>query len=95
MAAMLHSAAAMPQLAFAADAHYHHLRDDILMGGKLTYNKGNLSVPQGPGLGVELDVARVAQYHEAYNRLGTYAYTGDPQRPGWVPMIPEHDWPRG
>jgi glucarate dehydratase len=95
MAAMLHAAAAMPQLAFAADAHYHHLRDDVLMGGKLNYNKGNLSVPQGPGLGVELDPARVAQYHEAYNRLGTYAYTGDPRRPGWVPMIPEHDWPRG
>jgi glucarate dehydratase len=93
MAAMLHSAAAMSQLAFAADAHYHHLVDDVIVGGKLAYDGGTITVPSGPGLGVELDPDRVGRYHEDYQRLGTYAYIGDPRRPNWIPMIPEHAWP--
>ncbi len=63
-------------------------------GGKLEYRDGAIAVPSGPGLGVELDPDRVARYHELYRELGTYAFTGDPRRPGWVPMIPESDWPR-
>ena len=35
----------------------------------------------------------VARYHELYRKLGTYVFTGDERRPGWVPMIPEADWP--
>jgi glucarate dehydratase len=95
LAAMLHAAAAMPQLAFSADAHYHHMTDDVIVGGKLEYRDGAIAVPTGPGLGVELDPDRVAQYHELYGKLGTYIFTGDERRPGWVPMIPEADWPAG
>ena len=93
LAAMLHAAAAMPELAFAADAHYHHMTDDVIVGGKMQYTDGALVVPTGPGLGVELDADRVARYHELYLKLGTYVFTGDATRPDWVPMVPERDWP--
>ena len=93
LAAMLHAAAAMPQLAFAADAHYHHMTDDVIVGGKLEYRDGAIAVPTGPGLGVELDPDKVAKYHELYRTLGPYPFTGDARRPEWVPMIPESNWP--
>ena len=73
LAAMLHAAAAMPQLAHSADAHYHHMTDDVIIGGKLEYRDGAIAVPSGPGLGVELDPDRVARYHELYRKLGPYA----------------------
>jgi len=92
LAAMLH-AAAMPELAFAADAHYHYMLDDVITGGKLACRDGAMDVPAGPGLGVELDADKVARYRELYEREGPYAYVGDPRRPSWVPMIPEQDWP--
>ena len=37
---MLHLGAVVPNLSFAADAHYHHLADDIIEGGKLQYEDG-------------------------------------------------------
>ena len=33
LASMLHLGAVLPNLTFAADAHYHHLKDDIIKGG--------------------------------------------------------------
>src|ERR1700704_5380489 len=39
-ATMLHLGAVIPNLTFAADAHYHHLTDDILKGGKMRYVDG-------------------------------------------------------
>ena len=82
----------IPNLTFAADAHYHHLLDDIVEGGKLQYCHGAIPVPTSPGLGVRLDRERVARYHEAFLRLGPYPYDQDPLRPGWAPLIPNTRW---
>jgi glucarate dehydratase len=82
----------IPNLSFAADAHYHHLRDDVIAGGKLQYCDGALSVPTAPGLGVTLDRDKVAEYHELFRRLGSYPYDQDPLRPGWAPLIPNERW---
>ncbi|MGH9328701.1 MAG: enolase C-terminal domain-like protein [Terriglobia bacterium] len=92
LATMLHLGAVIPNLTFAADAHYHHLRDDIIEGGKLNYEGGSLAVPVSPGLGVRLDRDRTAEYHEAYKRLGPYPYDQDPLRAGWAPTIPNSRW---
>ena len=62
LATMLHLGAVLPNLSFAADAHYHHLTDDIIEGGKMRYENGSIRVPSGPGLGVRLDRAKVAEY---------------------------------
>src|SRR5579875_2129207 len=62
LATMLHLGAVIPNLSFAADAHYHHLTDDIIQGGLMRYENGTIAVPDGPGLGVKLDREKVAQY---------------------------------
>lgn len=92
LATMLHLGAVIPNLSFAADAHYHHLTDDIIEGGKLRYDNGAIAVPATPGLGVKLDRDKVAEYRELYQRLGSYPYDQDPLRPGWTPTIPNDRW---
>jgi glucarate dehydratase len=92
LATMLHLGAVIPNLSFAADAHYHHLTDDIVEGGKFKYVNGAIGVPTGPGLGVRLDRDKLAEYREHYLRLGSYPYDQDPLRPGWSPTIPNDRW---
>ena len=92
LATMLQLGAVVPNLSFAADAHYHHLRDDIIAGGKLPYVDGTIAVPDGPGLGIELDRDKLAEYAELFRELGPYPYDRDPARPGWYPLLPNTDW---
>lgn len=68
-AAMLHLSAALPYLVHAADGMYHHVSDDVIVGGKMEYVDGALAVPTGPGLGVDLDRDKLEQYAGEYSRL--------------------------
>jgi glucarate dehydratase len=92
LATMLHLGAVLPNLGYAADAHYHHLTDDVIAGGRMKYAAGAIRVPDGNGLGVALDRDKLARYHELYKELGGYPYDRDPGRPGWYPTVPNHDW---
>jgi glucarate dehydratase len=92
LATMLHLGAVLPNLTFAADAHYHHLSDDVIEGGPLRYEDGAIAVPTGPGLGVRLDREKVEAYHDEFRRLGPYPYDQDPLRPGWTPLVPNDRW---
>lgn len=92
LATMLHLGAVIPNLTFAADAHYHHLTDDVVEGGLMRYEDGAIAVPTGPGLGVRLDRDRLERYAELYKRLGGYPYDRDPGRPEWVPILPNDRW---
>jgi len=92
LATMLHLGAVLPNLSFAADAHYHHLTDDIIEGGLMRYEGGAIRVPEGPGLGVKLDLDKVKEYSELYRRLGNYPYDQDPGRPGWSALVPNGRW---
>lgn len=92
LATMLHLGAVLPSLTFAADAHYHHLVDDVIVGGKLTYQDGAIRVPREAGLGIRLDQDRVAEYAEQYRRDGGYPYDRDPGRPDWYPLVPNTRW---
>ncbi|HWB83302.1 MAG TPA: enolase C-terminal domain-like protein [Bryobacteraceae bacterium] len=92
LATMLHLGAVLPNLSFAADAHYHHLTDDIIEGGPMRYECGSIAVPTQPGLGVKLDRDKLGEYNELYQRLGGYPYDQDPGRPGWTPIVPNDRW---
>jgi glucarate dehydratase len=92
LATMLHLGAVLPNLSFAADAHYHHLTDDIIEGGLMRYENGSIAVPDKPGLGVRLDRERLREYSELYRRLGDYPYDRDPGRPNWTPIVPNDRW---
>jgi glucarate dehydratase len=92
LATMLHLGAVLPNLSFSADAHYHHLTDDIIAGGKMQYEGGRIRVPDGPGLGVKLDREKVREFAELYQELGGYPYDRDPGRPGWYALVPNDRW---
>ncbi len=92
LASMLHLGAALPNLSFAADAHYHHLTDDIIVGGPMKYVDGAIALPTGPGLGVELDRDKLAQYAAYFKEVGGYTYDRDPSRPEWYATVPEYRW---
>lgn len=93
LAAMAHVAAASENLDYASDTHYPwNLADDVLAGGPLRIADGVLQVPQGPGLGVELDLDKIAELHERYVTSGrtdrndaTYMRT---VRPSFDPALP-------
>lgn len=89
LAAMLHTASTIPNMTFAGDAHYHFLTDDIIAGGLLLYEDGCIRVPQGPGLGVELDEEKMAKYERLYEEKGDYyaRFHQDERRPDWYPIV--------
>lgn len=89
LAAMLHTASTIPQMTFAGDAHYHYLTDDIIVGGLMKYQNGCISVPSGPGLGVELDEDKMKKYERYFEEKGDYyaRFHQDPRRPDWYPVV--------
>lgn len=86
-AAILHIMAAHPYITHPADSHYHHQVGDVIRE-EFTYQQGHIRVPEGPGLGVELDPDRLKQYHRLYQEWGDLSEFYDPYRPEWVPHLP-------
>jgi glucarate dehydratase len=71
LAAMTHLAAASPTLSYACDTHTPwQLGVDVVSPGVLRFVDGSVPVPDGPGLGVELDRDALARMHEAYLACG-------------------------
>ncbi len=60
-AAMLHLAAATPGLSAANESAYHQLANDVL-AQPLELAGGMMTVPEGPGLGVEVDRGKVDRF---------------------------------
>jgi glucarate dehydratase len=89
LAAMLHTAASIPTMTMPGDAHYHFLEDDIIAGGKMKYVNGAIKVPEGPGLGVELDEEKMEKYERYFEEKGDYyaKFHQDPYRPDWYPKV--------
>jgi glucarate dehydratase len=71
LAAMTHVAAAIPNLDYACDTHYpwNHV-DDVVVPGVIEIVDGAVAVPTGPGLGVQVDEARVKALNERYRTAG-------------------------
>jgi glucarate dehydratase len=70
LAAMTHLGAAMPNLTYALDTHYPWQSDEIIVGGRMKIEGGCVTLPKGPGLGVELDRLALAKAHATYLRAG-------------------------
>jgi glucarate dehydratase len=70
LAAMVQLAAAVPNLTYACDTHWPWKTEDVVAGSPFTFNGGALAVPDGPGLGVELDRGALARLHEQYLTCG-------------------------
>jgi glucarate dehydratase len=70
LAAMVHLAAATPNLTYACDTHYPWKTQDVIAPGVLDFVDGSVAVPTGPGLGVELDRELLGILHEQYLTCG-------------------------
>jgi glucarate dehydratase len=66
LTAMTHLAASVPQLSYACDTHYPWQDDEVVQGGRLTFEDGSLRVPTTPGLGVQIDHEALARLHHNY-----------------------------
>jgi L-alanine-DL-glutamate epimerase-like enolase superfamily enzyme len=77
-AAALHILSSCPNTTtMASQTHLHFVQHDIVRPAH-TFTRGALPVPQAPGLGVELDLERMAEAHERYQREGEYSPYGEP-----------------
>jgi glucarate dehydratase len=70
LAAMVHLAAAVPNLTYACDTHWPWKTEDVIRGEPMIFTNGAVRVPDRPGLGVELDRDALARLHEQYLRCG-------------------------
>jgi glucarate dehydratase len=68
--AMTHVAASVPNLTYACDTHYPWQEEEVVEGGRITFDNGAVRVPKTPGLGVTLDRGKLAELHEQYLRCG-------------------------
>ncbi|GGJ27623.1 mandelate racemase/muconate lactonizing enzyme family protein [Streptomyces brasiliensis] len=93
LAAATHVIAATPNFRHANQAYGALLTDDITVGfggGAENYRSGHLPVPDGPGLGVELDRDRVERYAELYRTKGDAEFTfHHPQALTSAPALPK------
>jgi len=69
-AAMTQLGAALPHLRYALDTHYPWQADEWIAGGKLRIEGGAVTLPNAPGLGVELDRERLEAAHQRYLQSG-------------------------
>ena len=88
LAAMVHLGAALPKMTYALDTHYPWQSDEIIMGGRMKFEEGSVSVPTAPGLGVELDRTALARLHENYKVCGLTKRNDEIEmqkvNPGWT-----------
>nr|WP_179275422.1 MULTISPECIES: glucarate dehydratase family protein [Rhodococcus] len=70
LAAMVHLAAATPNLTYACDTHWPWKDEDVIVPGVLNFVDGAVAVPTAPGLGVEIDEDALAALHQQYLDCG-------------------------
>jgi len=65
-AASLHAAAAFKNILHPAECSYHLRMKADLLKVPLPFSKGFLELPEGPGLGIEIDEGKVEQYRQSF-----------------------------
>lgn len=70
LAAMTQLGAALPELRYALDTHYPWQQDEIIRGGRLPIVDGAVTLPDAPGLGVEVDRSALERAHRNYLACG-------------------------
>ena len=88
LAAMVHLGAAIPNFKYALDTHYPWQSDEIIVRGRIKFENGQVAVPTGAGLGVELDREALAKLHQNYLACGLTKRNDEIEmqkiQPGWT-----------
>jgi glucarate dehydratase len=64
--AMVHMAAAIPNLTYDLDTHYPWQSDEVITVGRVKFEEGRVAVPREPGLGIALDYDKLEKLHQDY-----------------------------
>ena len=88
LAAMVHLAAAVPNLTYDCDSHYPWQDGHDLLLEPLPIEEGAIAVPTAPGLGIEIDRERLAQLRQQYLKCGLTERNDEIEmqrvQPGWT-----------
>ncbi len=87
LAAMVHLAAATPNLTYDCDTHYPWQDGHDLLAEPLPFDEGSVAVPNSPGLGIEVDRDRLTALHQQYLACGLTERDDEVEmqkiEPGW------------
>ena len=92
--AMAHVAAATKNLTYACDTHYPwQSSDEVIEGGRLSFENGSLRIPDRGGLGVDLDHDQLARLKERYKAIPFRRRDDEAEMrkhidPSWRRMLP-------
>lgn len=87
-AAYLHVTAAMPWLHEPSQSLFRWQIGDVIKGGPFRQKNNVVPVPEGPGLGVELDPEEMKRWHQHYLENGPMDHYYDPVNPGYFRRLP-------
>lgn len=87
-AAYLHMTAAMPWIHEPAQSLLRWQVADVIVGGPFKPRNNVVPVPEGPGLGVELDRDALRHWHQDYVDNGPVDHYYDPNNPGHYRRLP-------
>jgi glucarate dehydratase len=87
-AAYLHVSAAMPHITEPSQSLFRWQVGDVIVGGPFRQTNDVVQVPDGPGLGVELDRDGLARWHKHYVDHGPMDHFMDPSAPGRHRRLP-------
>jgi L-alanine-DL-glutamate epimerase-like enolase superfamily enzyme len=86
----VHVMASTPNFVYANQGYGSFLADDVVAGASpLPYRDGCLSVPDQPGIGVELDTHRVGKYAELYAKEARNFAFHESERLTRTPLMPK------
>ena len=87
LAAMTHLAAAAPNLNYACDTHYPWQDGHDILVEPLPFDSGAIAPPDAPGLGVDIDRAKLEALHQNYLACGLSERDDETEMqkvaPGW------------
>ena len=86
----VHVMASTPNFLHANQGYGSFLSDDVIAGASpLPYENGCLTVPDQPGIGVDLDAERVAKYAELYEKEGANFAFHESETMARTPLMPK------
>jgi glucarate dehydratase len=84
-----------PHLTYACDTHYpwSDARDEVVLGGKVKFHGGAVRIPDGPGLGIDIDQDQLARGRERfvkcpYRKRDDTAEMRKHVDPNWTRILP-------
>jgi len=96
-AAMIHAAAAIPNMLYASDTHYpwNAESDVVCETDRFRFRDGKIDLWDAPGLGVSINEDKLEAAHAAYINRGSAAMARDDVsamregQPDWLPHMPK------